>query len=73
MPSARPSQEGRRIQRETFPSGKSLFVFSNFLPTTHTLKLKLVEAISLGGGLTSDGEETSGFFKLQKIRTRGKI
>jgi hypothetical protein len=44
-----------------------------YLQNNFIYKQTLVEAVTLGGGLTSDGEETSGFFKLQKIRTRGKL
>ena len=38
----------------------------------HYIK-KFFEGISLLGGLASDGEPTSEFFKLQKIRTRAKM
>jgi len=36
-------------------------------------KHNLVEAVTLGGGFEADEPKTSGFFKLQKIRTRGKL
>ena len=35
--------------------------------------MKLVEDTTFGGGLPSDGEATSGFFNLQKIRTQKKF
>src|SRR3989338_9971607 len=34
---------------------------------------KLIAGTTFGGGLASGGEPTSGFFKLQKIRTRKKF
>jgi hypothetical protein len=55
-------------------------VIEEYSPPTYTTsqqkkveKTSLVEAVTLGGGFEADEPKTSGFFKLKKIRTRGKL